>query len=56
MSVLFNRSLKSEYSWLPKGKTSSIINNFAKGRYSMISAILTNGEFICSIIDETENT
>ena len=29
MSVLFNRSLKSEYSWLPKGNKSSIINNFA---------------------------
>ena len=51
MNDHFNRSLKREYSWLPRGITSLIINNFAKGSWSMISAILSNGEFIWLIIN-----
>ena len=51
MNDHFNRSLKREYSWLPRGITSSIINNFAQGSWSMISAILSNGEFIWLIIN-----
>ena len=55
MNECFNRYLKRQYSWLPKGITSSIICTVAIGRWSIISAILSNGEFLCLITDDTGN-
>ena len=45
-----------QYSWLPKGVTNSIICTVASGRWSIISAILSNGEFLCLITDVTGNS
>ena len=53
---VFNRDLKRLYSWLPKGVTNSIICSIATGRWSMISAILSNGEFLCIIVEDTGNS
>ena len=53
MSRHFNRSLKNQYSWLPKGFISSIVSIVATGRCSIISAVLSNGEFILLIVNDT---
>ena len=44
------------YSRLPKGVTNSIISTVASGSWSIISAILSNGEFLCLITDDTGNS
>ena len=49
----FNRSLKNNYSWMPKGITNSIINDTAKGRWSIIAAICSNGEYLIQIFLST---
>ena len=56
MKQAFNRSLKNNYSWLPIGTTSSIININAKGRWSIIAAIGSDGEFIVQIVNSTVNS
>ena len=53
MSRHFNRSLKNQYNWLPKGFTSSIVSIVVTGRCSIISAVLSNGEFILLIVSDT---
>ena len=53
MKQIFNRSLRSNYSWLPVGKTNPIININAKGRWSVIAAIWSDGEFIIQILNST---
>ena len=52
---VFNRDLKQSYSWLPKGITSQIINTVATGRWSIIAAVLSNGEFLAIVFDDTGN-
>ena len=52
----FNRDLKRQYSWLPKGSTNEVICTFATSNWSMITAIVSNGEFLWTIIEETGNT
>ena len=42
----FSRSVKCNYSWLPKGQNYSIINTNWKGSTSMIFALLSNGKWI----------
>ena len=51
--VSFNRKLVNNYSWFPKSKTSSIINIEASGRWSMITAFLSNGQFIAMLFNST---
>ena len=53
MKLVFNRSLRSNYSWLPIGKTNPIININAKGRWSIIAAIWSDGEYIIQILNST---
>ena len=53
MSHLFNKETKSEYSWIPKGCTSPMINSTITGSLSMISAFCSNGEFLCSCYQST---
>ena len=49
----FSRSAKSNYSWLPKEKSSSIIHNTILGRCSLILGIWINGKIIGSITTQT---
>ena len=42
MSAHFSRNLNWTYNLLLKEKITLIINNFAKGRLTMISIVLTN--------------
>ena len=44
--VSFNRNLTNSYSWLPKSATHPIINIQGKGRWSMITAFLSNGQYL----------
>ena len=55
MNEYYNRDLKRQYNWLPKGITSSIICTVAAGRWSIILSILSNGEFLCLITDDIGN-
>ena len=47
---VFNRDLKQNYSWLPRGITSRIINIVATGRWFIIATVLNNEEFLSIII------
>ena len=53
---IFNRELKQNYSWLPKGKTGQIINNIFTGSWSLIAGIWSDGQFLCMITHETINS
>ena len=52
----FNRDLKSNYSWLPKGITSKIINKNTTGRCTLIASIFSDGNFFCMIVEDTVKT
>ena len=48
----FSRSVKSCYSWLPKGSSNGIINDYLSGRIMMICAILTNGHWLSLLLQD----
>ena len=52
---VFNRDLKQSYSWLSRGITSQIINTVVTGRWHIIAAVLSNGEFLSIILNDTGN-
>ena len=52
----FNKDLKRDYSWLPKGVTSSIVNQIHSGSNSLITAFWSDGEFICAVLNSTVNS
>ena len=56
MNVHFNRDLKRQYSWFPKWVTNYIIWTTITGRWSMFASILSNGEFLWLIVDNTGNS
>ena len=56
MSQAFNRDIKMEYSWLPRGVTSSIINQIHSGSKSLITAFWSDGEYVGALLDETVNS
>ena len=45
-----------EYSWLPKGVTSSIINQLYYESTSMLTAFWSDGEYIWVILNDTVNS
>ena len=47
----FSRSVKSCYSWLPKGSSNGIVNDYSSGRI-MIWTILSNGHWLCSLLQD----
>ena len=46
----FERSIKRQYSWLPKGKSSAIINDRLRGKASLILATWSNGKWFAMAI------
>ena len=52
----FNHNLKMEYSWLPKGITSAIINQNYSGSKSLIVAYCSDGEYLWMTLKETVNS
>ena len=55
MNPHFNHDIKTWYSWLPKGKTSAIINQSSSNSISMIAAFCSDLEFLCSLHHSTIN-
>ena len=55
MRLHFIHSLISNYSWLPMGVNSQIVNLNVKGTWSIISAIWSNGEYFIQILKITLN-
>ena len=51
----FGRSLKFNYSWLPKGKGSSIINTTWKGTTNMILGLTIDGQWLWIMLDWMNN-
>ena len=51
----FSHSLRQNYSWLPKGVSSTIINKKWKGRTNLVLAISTDGDFIGILTDNSTN-
>ena len=49
----FTRSVKINYSYLPKGESSSIINTTCTGSTSLIWAFLTNGNWLWMTVNDT---
>ena len=53
MKPIFNKEIKSWYSWLPSGVTNAIINTKAIRRISLIAGITSDGEYILFITKDT---
>ena len=52
----FSRSVKSNYFWLPINKSSGIVNVDAQGRTTMIWGLLSSGDRIWLMVDDTVNS
>ena len=52
----FNKDIKMQYGWLPKGITSAIINQIHQGSKSMLTALWSDGEYIWAVINYTVNS
>ena len=48
----FENSLKENYSWLPRGKTATIINDVFKGRANLILGVSQFGDYLGLIINK----
>ena len=53
MNEVFNRDLKNNYTWLPKGISSKVINIMTFGRCTLISAVFSDGNFIWMMVQDT---
>ena len=47
----FGRSVKTNYSWLPKGRAHPIINSICKGSANILLGILIDGKWLWMILD-----
>ena len=56
MKQATNRDIKMEYSWMPKGITSSIINQIHTGSKSLIVAFWSDGEYVWALLNESVNS
>ena len=52
----FDRSTKSEFSWLPVGESCQIINDRLKGRASLIQATWNTSEWLAMVWLDTINS
>ena len=52
----FTIAVKAEYSWLPVGKSSIVINDLWKGSASLIMALGSNGQWFGIIWQGTINS
>ena len=52
----FDRSTKSEFSWLPVGESCQIINDRLKGRASLILATWNTSEWLAMVVLDTINS
>ena len=52
----FGRSIRNNYSWLPKSLNSGIINKKWSGRLTLIWGLTSNGSWMCMSINQTAKT
>ena len=52
----FGRSIRTNYSWLPKSQNSGIINTMWSGRLALIWGLANSGSWMCMTIDKTTTT
>ena len=52
----FDRSTKLEFSWLPKGRSCQFINDWLKGRTSLILATWNTSEWFAMVVLDTVNS
>ena len=52
----FDRSVRQQHSWLPVGQSCQIINDWLKGRASLILATWNTGEWLAMIVMSTINS
>ena len=52
MNLVFNKDLKMNYSWLPKGFASSVISDVYIGSKSLITKFWYDGEY-CVTLNQT---
>ena len=52
-NLAFSRDLKQNYSWLPKGSTSQVINLNISGTWSIIAGIWLDGQFLWMLVHST---
>ena len=56
MKPVFIREWKHNYSWLPKGINSQILNLNITGRWCIIADVWLDGQFLCIIVHWTVNS
>ena len=52
----YGRSIKNNYSWLPKSQSSGIINSMWTGRLTLVWALASNGSWMCMMNNKTTTT
>ena len=52
----YNRTVKQNYSWLPKGRSERIINDRWQGRAITIFALMSSGDWVALIGNKTTNS
>ena len=52
-NLAFSRDLKQNYSWLPKGSISQVINLNISGTWSIIAGIWLDGQFLWMLVHST---
>ena len=52
----FGRSIRTNYSWLPKSQNSGIINTMCSGRLTLIWGLANSDSWMCMTIDKTTTT
>ena len=52
----YTRSIKMDYSWLPRGYSNAIVNTHWRGRVVVIFALISSGEWIAFLGNKTTNS
>ena len=52
----YTRSIKMDYSWLPRGYSNAIVNTLWRGRAFVIFALISRGEWIVFLGNKTTNS
>ena len=56
MKHRLTKELRPQYSWLPKGYGSQILNIMSFKSWGLITALGSDGNYICMICNETINS
>ena len=54
--AVYTRSIQQKYTWLPKGREGSVINQNCRGTANMIFALCQDGEWFGAIYNGSTNS